>query len=76
VAGVEDAGEGQISELAHVAADVGCVYDYGGVGGGDEGGGVGGEEGREGEGGGLAGEPVAYYVTKISVSVNVSGGER
>jgi hypothetical protein len=52
------------------------VFTYGGVGGGDEGGGVGGEEGREGEGGGLAGEPVAYYVTKISVSVNVSGGER
>jgi hypothetical protein len=69
VAGVENAGEGQVSELAHVAADVGCVYDDGGIGGGGEGGGVGGEEGGEGEGRGLAGEPVAYYVAGVSVSM-------
>jgi hypothetical protein len=68
VAGVEDAGEGQVAELAHVAADVGCVYDDGCVGRGGEGGGVCGEEGGEGEGVGLAGEPVADYVTGIEVS--------
>jgi hypothetical protein len=68
VAGVEDAGEGQVAELAHVAANVGCVYDDGGVGRGGEGGGVCGEEGGERERGGLAGEPVADYVASIEVS--------